>query len=534
MKKQVSFVLALLMLLALLCSCHGSSELVKFEVPEEFDTSKTYEITFWAKNDTNITQKYIYQQAVEKFQAAYPNIHVTMKSYTDYGVIYNDVITNIPTNTTPNVCISYPDHIATYLTGDNVVVPLDDLIEDEKYGLGGSELKYSGGVSKDGIIKKYLDEGILGGQQYALPFMRSSEACYINKELLEKLGYEVPDVLTWDFIWEVCDAAINYGKDEDGNYKLNGQKTLIPFIYKSTDNMMIQYTEQAGSGYSTNNGQIKIFNDTTKEFLSIIASHAENNSFSTFKRVSYPGNFFNAYQCLFAIDSTAGSTWLGSNAPLLDIDKSQVKDFTTVVRAIPQIDTENIKMISQGPSVCIFNKDDPQEVLASWLFAQYLLSFDIQLSYSQTEGYVPVTEDVRTSDQYKDYLSKAGQDNDTYYDVKIAATKLVLDNIDNTFITPVFNGSTSLREAAGELIESTVLNARKGKEFNDEYVENLYNNVISLKRLNVNGDKSEKNTELGSLPMGSKILIASVICVWVVIAAYFIIEKIKLNKKVKK
>ena len=54
----------------------------------------------------------------------YPNITVNLRLYTDYGKIYNDVITNIATNTTPNVCITYPDHIATYLTGTNVVVPL--------------------------------------------------------------------------------------------------------------------------------------------------------------------------------------------------------------------------------------------------------------------------------------------------------------------------------------------------------------------------------------------------------------------------
>ena len=53
-----------------------------------------------------------------------------MRLYTDYGKIYNDVITNIPTDTTPNVCITYPDHIATYLTGANVVVPLDELIDE--------------------------------------------------------------------------------------------------------------------------------------------------------------------------------------------------------------------------------------------------------------------------------------------------------------------------------------------------------------------------------------------------------------------
>lgn len=48
---------------------------------------------------------------------------MNLKLYTDYGKIYNDVITNLATGTTPDVCITYPDHIATYLTGENTVVP---------------------------------------------------------------------------------------------------------------------------------------------------------------------------------------------------------------------------------------------------------------------------------------------------------------------------------------------------------------------------------------------------------------------------
>lgn len=65
-------------------------------------------------------------------------------------------------------------------------------------------------------------------------------------------------------------------------------------------------------------------------------------------------------------------------------------DFETVVLPIPQFDTEHPRMISQGPSVCIFNKEDSQEVLASWLFTQYLLTNEVQIAYSETEGYVPL------------------------------------------------------------------------------------------------------------------------------------------------
>lgn len=121
--RMAALTLSLVTLLTTLCGCHGSRSQNAFTVPDSFDESRQYEITFWAKNDTNKTQVDIYSKAIADFQALYPNITVKLRLYTDYGKIYNDVITNIATNTTPNVCITYPDHIATYLTGDNVVAP---------------------------------------------------------------------------------------------------------------------------------------------------------------------------------------------------------------------------------------------------------------------------------------------------------------------------------------------------------------------------------------------------------------------------
>lgn len=52
--------------------------------------NRNYEITFWAKNDTNKRQTDIYKKAIEDFEAIYPNITVNLRLYTDYGKIYND------------------------------------------------------------------------------------------------------------------------------------------------------------------------------------------------------------------------------------------------------------------------------------------------------------------------------------------------------------------------------------------------------------------------------------------------------------
>ncbi len=507
-----------------LTGCHGSKGLSAFAVPESFDETRNYEITFWAKNDTNKTQTAIYQKAITDFEGIYPNIRVNLRLYTNYGDIYNDVITNISTGTTPNVCITYPDHIATYLTGTNVVVPLDDLFADASYGLGGDQVRFDS-VKEEEIVPQFLKECSFDDHYYALPYMRSTEACYVNKTYVEKLGYTLPETLTWDFIWEVSEAAME--KDADGNFKVNGQNVMIPFLYKSTDNMMIQMLYQKGAGYSDEAGNIEIFNDTTAELLKTIAGHAETKAFSTFKISSYPANFLNAGQCIFAVDSTAGATWMGTDAPLCDISEDKLVSFETEVMMVPQFDPGNPKMISQGPSVCIFNKADPQEVLASWLFTQYLLSDEVQTAYAETEGYLPVTTRAQQSEEYQDYLARIGEDNNVHYEVKIKASELLMAHLDDTFVTPVFNGSASLRDGAGQLIESTVKSVRRGETVDDAYISKLYSDVTSLYRLKRGSTTTGEKEELGPLPVTAKLLLGSLITVWVILLLIFSLQKIK-------
>ena len=517
--KKLSFCLVLVLMLTLLGGCHGSQGKTPFVMPEAFDTSRNYEITFWAKNDTNATQVEIYNKAIADFQAIYPNIAVKLRSFTDYGRIYNEVITNIATNTTPNVCITYPDHVATYMSDPNTVVLLDELLTHPEYGLGGSKVAFDAPTA-DQIVPQFLGEGKIGDKQYAIPYMRSTEACYINVDFVEKLGYTLPEKLTWDFIWEVSEAAT--AKNEDGTYKVNGQQVMIPFIYKSTDNMMIQYLYQAGADYTTPDGQIGIFNDTTRDFLKTVASHVKTGAFSTFKISSSPANFLNAGQCIFAIDSTAGATWMGSHAPLLDIAEEDLVEFETAVMAIPQLDPENPVMSSQGPSMCVCNKEDPQEVLASWLFVQFMLTNEVQIAYAQTEGYAPVTLKAQESAEYQDYLSRAGEDNQLYYDVKLRATQLLLQHVGNTFVTPVYNGSASLRDAAGQMIENTAKSIRRKQTVDDKYIDNLYLDVASLYRLDhfrlVEGGREN----LGPLPAGSVALLVSLAIVWACLGAWLV------------
>ena len=187
-------------------------------------------------------------------------------------------------------------------------------------------------------------------------------------------------------------------------------------------------------------------------------------------------------------------------------------------------------MISQGPSVCVFNKNDPQEVLASWLFAQYLLTNEVQIAYSETEGYVPVTTKARESAEYVDYLAREGEDGNEHYSVKIQAVKLLLANTENTFITPVFNGSASLRDAAGQLIESVVKSVRRKETVNDAYMDKLFKSTKSLYRLSSANAASAGKADLGRLPTTAILLLAAIGFAWVLLGTYHLINLIRSKK----
>lgn len=182
-------------------------------------------------------------------------------------------------------------------------------------------------------------------------------------------------------------------------------------------------------------------------------------------------------------------------------------------------------MISQGPSVCVFNQEDPQEVLASWLFAQFLLTNKVQVGYAQTEGYLPVTTKAQQSGEYLDYVNRSGEDNDLHYWVKLEAAKLLQENTENTFVTPVFNGSASLRNAAGQMIESVTLSIRRKETVDKAYMERLFANVSTLHRLD-----QVKSTDLGPLPETAVWLLAALCGTWIILGTVMIVGKIKMKR----
>ena len=102
------------------------------------------------------------------------------------------------------------------------------------------------------------------------------------------------------------------------------------------------------------------------------------------------------------------------------------------------------------------------------------------------------------------------------------SNRLLLDNTGNTFTTPVFNGSTSLRDAAGQLVEDVTKAVRRKKTVDDAYIDNLFQSVTDMYELNQPKGGEDTPRDLGPLPAGSKVLLGSLLAVWVILGAYAI------------
>ena len=124
--------------------------------------------------------------------------------------------------------------------------------------------------------------------------MRSTEACYVNKTYVEALGYTLPD----DADLGLRVGGIRGGaaaKNADGTFVVNGQQVLIPFIYKSTDNMMIQMLRQTGRGLLHRQRRgAAVQRHHGGAAVHHRRARTANGAFSTFKISGYPANFLNA------------------------------------------------------------------------------------------------------------------------------------------------------------------------------------------------------------------------------------------------
>ena len=444
MKKKIVSILLLvsiLMSVVALTGCQGGGNNVlssNFEIPEGGYDGSEVTITFYHTMGSNL--KDVLEAYILEFNKLYPNIHIVNEQVGGYDDVRDQIKTELTVGNQPNIAYCYPDHVALYNIA-KAVVTLDELIASDitvTRADGTTEILGLTDAQKNDFIAGYYNEGkqFGDGLMYTLPMSKSTEVLYYNKTFFDQHNLKVPT--TWDELEALCEQI----KTID--------PTCIPLGYDSENNWFINMTEQLGTPYTSATGEHFLFNNAeNKAFVKEFRDWYQKGYVTTQEIYgAYTSGLFVATtgtRSYMSIGSSAGAT---HQRPAMGADGYP---FEVGIAPIPQADASNPKVISQGPSLCIFKDANPQEVVASWLFVKYLTTtVEFQAEFSMASGYVPVLKSVAENEYYAEFLAKA--DGGDY--ISALSAKVCLEQENAYYTSPAFNGSSAARDQVGLLLQS--------------------------------------------------------------------------------
>ena len=481
MKRIIALILTLVVCIgcvSILAGCGGTKPANDFVIPEGGYDGSAVTITFYHTMGSNLST--VLEAYIAEFNKLYPNITIVHKQVGGYDDVRKQISTEITVGNQPNIAYCYPDHVAGYNVA-KAVVTLDDLIASDitvTRADGTTEVLGLTDAQVADFIQGYYNEGKEFGddKMYTMPLSKSTEVLYYNKTFFDANGLTPPT--TWDEMETLCKRIKEIDPD------------CIPLGYDSEANWFITMCEQYGSPYTSATGEHFLFNNetnvnfvkrfrdwyqkgyvTTQEIYGSYTSGLFTTTGNSYTDAD--GNYVKVIKSYMSIGSSAGATHQRPAA-----DESGNYPFEVGITSIPQVDASNPKVISQGPSLCIFKKDNPQEVIASWLFVKYLTTtVEFQAEFSMASGYIPVIKSVAQNPVYAEFLANANGGSN----VSALSAKVGLAQEKAYYTSPAFNGSSTARDQVGALMQKCLLiganenvDAKINEAFKDAVDECIY------------------------------------------------------------
>ena len=425
---------------------------------EEFDPSKPVTINFWHTMGKTPGQE-VLNSMIARFNEIYPNITVEHSQQGGYDELHSTINENLATGNLPTMAYCYEDHVASYID-HNAVLDMTPYVEDPVYGLGHNPAGYDlGDLGVEDMTPSYWVPGAAYAVEgrYSFPFSKSTEALFYNKSIFDANGWEAPK--TWDEMWDICEqirSMPEYANNDD----------FYCLGYDSDANLVIGGFEQRGLPYTSLelNASGSHFNFNTAEnkaYVSELKSHYDNHYLVTkgsSSNSSYTSELFKAGTCLMSIGSTGGTSY------------NDTQNFEVGVAVPPTTDLNEPAVISQGPSICFFNRATKAQTTAAWLFYKFISNAQNSVIYGVSTGYQPVRYSSYETPVYERFLEESGADN---IFVKVAETSATM--FDDYFTSPVFVGSAKARDEVGKVVPSVLMGTKSVNDALNQAMSNCVN-----------------------------------------------------------
>jgi multiple sugar transport system substrate-binding protein len=149
---------------------------------------------------------------------------------------------------------------------------------------------------------------------------------------------------------------------------------------------------------------------------------------------------------------------VGSSAGV-GYNTSEKYDYELGFAPIPYYSADKKYVIQQGTNIGMLNHNTDEEKLAAWLFIKFLMRPENTAAFAMaTGGYLPVKKSAYDTEEYQEYLNDPSDDKKEY---SAAARVALFDYIEKEyifFVDDAFNGSATIRDEAGRIFDSIIVN----------------------------------------------------------------------------
>jgi len=366
--------------------------------------AKTVDLTFYFPVQVAGALAVLMDEIVGEFSAEHPDINVQPVYSGNYDQTMQKAITSAQGKNAPDV--------ALLLAIDLFTLRDFDFIEEIDQFLIGEDSDFT-----KSFYPGFMENSVLDGKTWSIPFQRSTPIFYYNKEHFKEVGLDPENPpKTWDELLET--ARLLTIRDSKGNVNRWGFEDI------TDDTWTVQaFILQAGGKYSNPEGTISYFNSPeVKKAIEF------RNTLANIERVMPRHRSYGAASQDFV--AGAASMMYNSTGSLSFVKKSATFDFGVAPL------TKDVKQAvpTGGGNLYIFKGIPEENKKAAWIFVKWMGQPEISARWSIGTGYIPVRADAFETDALKKYA-------ETFPYILVAR-----DQLDYAYSEMAFHNNSQIRE----------------------------------------------------------------------------------------
>ncbi|MEO0381411.1 MAG: sn-glycerol-3-phosphate ABC transporter substrate-binding protein UgpB [Pseudomonadota bacterium] len=306
---------------------------------------------------------------VEEFNASQSDYVVVQSHKGNYSETLNAGIAAFRAGEQPHILMVFEVGTATMMSAQGATKPVFEVMAES-----GAEFDPSAYI---GSVKGYYTT--TEGEMLSLPFNSSTPVLWVNRNAFEAAGVDPDtDLSTWQNVGATLDALKAGGSDcplvtaWQSWIHLENFSAYHDVPFASKDN-----------GFAGLDTELMLNGDAQIAHLTAMGEWAADGKFIYTGRRNEGGANFRAGECALFTESSAGYAGISSEA-----------EFDFDVRPLPYwegVGNSPQNTIIGGASLWVMEGHEADEYAGAGAFLSFLSSSDVQASWHQNTGYLPIT-----------------------------------------------------------------------------------------------------------------------------------------------